>query len=163
MAHTRFLVFLLILSFSALISQPVWSCSCEPPPPPVEALQQADVVFAGTVVSKELRETEPQWFVYFVSLEVSSSWKGLVKEEMVVTTNSDSLGSFCGYFFEEGQDYLIYGYEENEGDPIFTGLCTRTKLLEEAQDEIAVLNRATAIEPSPWGTIKVLIISIISP
>ena len=82
---------------------------------------------------------------------------------MVVTTNSDSLGSFCGYSFEEGQDYLIYGYEENEGDPIFTGLCTRTKLLEDAQDEIAVLNRATAIEPSPWGTIKALIISIISP
>ena len=153
--------FLLFSSF--FFSQPAWPCSCEPPPPPVEALEQADVVFVGTVTSKELRETEPQWLVYFVSLEVSSSWKGLVKEEMVVTTNSDSLGSFCGYFFEEGQDYLIYGYEENEGDPIFTGLCTRTKLLKDAQDEVAVLNRATAIEPSPWGTIKALIISTFRP
>jgi len=125
-------------------------------------LEQADVVFAGTVVSKELRETESHWFMYFVSLEVSSSWKGVVEEKITVTTNSDSLGSFCGFPFEEGQEYLIYGYKENEGDPIFTSICTRTKRLEDAQEEIAALNRITAIEPSPWGRIKFLIQSLIS-
>ena len=42
---------------------------------------------------------------------------------------------------------------------LFTGLCTRTKLLKDAQDKITVLNRATAIKPNSWGTINALIIS----
>ena len=162
MISNRLLISSLLFSSVFFFSHPAWSCSCEPPPPPAASLEQVDVVFVGTVVSKELRETEPAWFVYFVSFEVSSSWKGVVEEEITVTTNSDSLGSFCGFPFEEGREYLVYGYGVKEEDRIFTGLCTRTKRLEEAQDEIAELNRVTAIEPSVWGRIKSLVRSLIS-
>ena len=162
MTRNRLLGFSLLFFLVFFFSQPAWPCSCEPPSPPVVTLDQADVVFAGRVVSKEIREIEPYWLIDFVTFEVSSSWKGVVEEKITVTTNSDSLGSFCGFPFEEGHDYLVYGYNVKEEDRIFTGLCARTKRLEEAQDEIAELNRVTAIEPSVWGRIKSLVRSLIS-
>ena len=86
------------------------ACSCEPPPPPQEALGQSVAVFSGTVTGIE------EW----------------------ATAND-------GPFFKVTLPAM--------------GLCTRTRPLEEAQDDLVALRRPTAVSQTLWGRLKALLVS----
>jgi hypothetical protein len=63
-------------------------------------------------------------------------WKGEDLEEITVLTETYS--DMCGYNFQINFEYLVYAYNYNGG--IYTNICTRTDLLENAIEDLEFLN-----------------------
>ncbi|MET0647277.1 MAG: carboxypeptidase regulatory-like domain-containing protein, partial [Pyrinomonadaceae bacterium] len=56
-------------------------------------------------------------------------------------------GGDCGYTFEVGKQYLVYGYDSKAGGRIGTGICTRTRPLSEAADDLKFLRAVSDLPP----------------
>ena len=98
-----------------------------------------------------------------VGFEVSNVWKGDVLKSMDVTT--PPTGGSCGFAFTEGEEYIVYASDSAYGDDGYTvGICSRTALLLEAQDDIDELgegnppqDETNALAPEqPEGTVAVV-------
>jgi hypothetical protein len=120
-----------------LAARPGLACSCAGPIPVCSVYWTTDVLFVGHVVRIEHIYDEPpeekivdgkkmtligpgKNLVYF---EVAKSYRGNSSRQVVVQTNDQ--GSACGYAFEQGHDYLVYGFLGSNGE-ISTSHCTRT-------------------------------------
>jgi hypothetical protein len=110
-----------------------YACSCIVPPPPDQALQQANAVFAGKVISIKENNDKYEKTVLF---EVTTTWKGIDQKQIEITTPLNSAA--CGYEFKEGQQYLVYANQE-ESNQFETNLCTRTAELSSAKEDLSVL------------------------
>jgi hypothetical protein len=112
------------------------ACSCAPPPPPKKALEQASAVFAGKVTAVERDGSEN-----VVTISVSRTWKGTEGQTVQVRTLAS--GSLCGYGFQKGKSYLVYcnkaPKKNGKSGALTTHLCTRTKLLANANDDLKAL------------------------
>lgn len=118
----------LVLGFG--LSDMALACSCAPPPPPAQARDAADSVFSGTVVS-----VTPGKNGLDVEIQVDRSWKKARCGTVVVQTPSDS--AMCGYGFEVGKSYLVYA--DMQKGKLSTNLCSRTRTIEEAGEDLAAL------------------------
>ncbi len=133
---------LLPLLISAALSAPCppasARCSCIPPVPPRQALGQADAVFAGRVVSVTERAEEDPGHPGGPHLEVRivpvRRWKGALPDTVTVRTANNSAA--CGFAFERGAEYLVYAAGE---DALRASLCSRTRLLADAGEDLAAL------------------------
>ena len=129
-----------LLIFFASISDKAAACSCSVPPAPLVALEQSDFVFSGVV-----RSITPLKSTYggnlLVNIQVLSKWKGDVNRDIIVQTADNSAA--CGYNFERGKSYLIYGHVY-EGVPS-TNICTRTARLENAGEDLRDLAEAEEV------------------
>jgi hypothetical protein len=152
-AATRAVAALLVLLLTALAivmtAVPAFACSCAPSPPPAQAAEEADAVFAGEVVDIQ-RAGE---FEVEVVLAVSDVWKGGISERQVIRTGSD--GAMCGFSFQGGEAYLVYASKGDDG--FRTSSCSRTAPLSAADADVAVLGDAYAPaagsgEPAAAGT-----------
>lgn len=136
-------------------TEQVYACSCAQPGSPSEELEKFSAVFAGTVVSirhsydpdgrsvtRDDRST--------IGFEVSAVWKGTVYEDMPITT--PPTGGSCGFTFEEGEEYIVYAYDSPYVDGGYTtGICSRTALLEQAQEDIDALGEGNAPQAGTAG------------
>lgn len=129
-----------VLTISILGSSLAWACSCAPPPPPKLAMEASSAVFSGKVVSIE-KEGD---FEKAVTLEVGDVWKGVDAKKVIVYTAKD--GAACGFGFKEGSKYLVYAtlLKRGEGKALSTNLCSRTKPLADAKEDIEALGKPTA-------------------
>ena len=135
----RKIVLLLFIIGSLLVVNTtiVSACSCILPAPPKESLEQSTAVFAGKVVDIDV----PSGIVLStadpvkVTFGVSKIWKGPDYKTLVLTTARS--GGSCGYSFKENEDYIVYAYGEE--DKLTTGICSRTKLLANAQEDLQEL------------------------
>lgn len=109
-------------------------CSCLEPPTPEAAYEDAYVVFSGQVTNISLDERGYYFEVAFQTIDI---WKGEILAEIIVLTETSS--SECGYDFQINNEYLVYGY--NYGNDIYTNICTRTNLLENANEDLDYLNQ----------------------
>jgi hypothetical protein len=101
-------------------------------------LESATAVFSGKVSKiEDVGEHE-----LAVTVEVASAWKGVAKEVIVVHTAKD--GATCGYHFEKGKAYLIYasGKEREKETILSASLCSRTRLLADADEDVKELGPA---------------------
>lgn len=120
----------------------VFACSCMPPGPPATELMQSSAVFAGRVINISQpaiisSSADPTT----VTFAVSSVWKGPTTQTIVVETSRDSAS--CGYPFAQDQEYLVYA--RSDGALLTASLCSATKPLSEAQNDIVELGQvATA-------------------
>lgn len=111
------------------------ACSCMEMDVPT-AFARADAVFEGRVASIE--RTSDGVGAVRVTFDVVQQWKGIDHEHVVVETAADSAA--CGVAFEEGTSWLVYA-QDVEG-VLHTGLCSRTKRIEEADEDRAELGAA---------------------
>ena len=148
----------LMLSVLWFLGNPgqVHACKCAQPGTPSEELEEFSAVFAGRVVSirhsfdpdaasvsRDDRTT--------VGFEVSAVWKGTVREDMYITT--PPTGGSCGFTFVEGEEYIVYAHDSAYGDDSYTvGICSRTALLGQAQEDIDVLGEGHAPEAGTGGS-----------
>ena len=119
------------------------ACSCIQPAPPQKSLEKSTAVFAGKVIDIDvpseivtsgiIRSAGP----VKVTFEVSKIWKGPDYKNLVLTTERD--GGGCGYFFKENEEYIVYAYAYGEEDTLGTGICSRTRLLANAQYDLQKL------------------------
>lgn len=103
-----------------------------------------DAVLAGRVVEI----VEPVDFTVqeylLVTFAVSSVWKGEVQQITTVSTAPN--GAQCGYPFELGEQYLVYGYSSVDG--LHAGLCSlRTNVLSAATEDTQQLGDPVATWP----------------
>ena len=162
---------MLLLACSALLLAPLLTvqlatgagrahaCKCGPPPPPLEALDEASAVFTGAVASFETYSfeaevesdrTESYWSV---ELDVDTVWKGSVTSTTFVYVWH---GPACGYGnFEIGEDFLVYthqrSYDEVDDDTLFVSFCSRTRPLEDADEDLEALGDGQAPEAGITG------------
>ncbi len=126
-------VLLFVVSIMIQLSGEESMAACAEPSPPLQALDESDVVFLGQVVDSRELTSEMREVVF----NVSSAWKG-------VTTETVAVESFIGgyeYKFKRGTDYLIYAGKAN--GRIKTSICNRILYGGGAQSDIEVLGPGT--------------------
>ena len=140
------------------------ACSCAQPAPPQESLEQSTAVFTGKVIDIDIpsgiivSSTDP----IKVTFEVSKIWKGPDYKTLVLTTARN--GAICGYSFKENEEYIVYAYGEE--DTLSTGICSRTRLLASAQNDLQELGTGNLPTNSgsnyvPQTSNFILIVSIV--
>lgn len=67
------------------------------------------------------------------------------QEEIEIVTGMG--GGDCGYSFQTGVDYVIYAYKNSEGR-LETGICSRTRPLTQAAEDLAYLRAFTQLPPT---------------
>ena len=134
---------------------PVYACSCVQPGSPSEELEKFSAVFAGRVVSVD-HSYDPEGRTVTrddrstIGFKVSVVWKGAVHEDMYITT--PPTGGTCGFTFDVGEEYIVYAYDSNYDDGGYsTGICSRTALLGNAQEDLDELGSGDAPLPGTGG------------
>ena len=122
-----------LLALAALGPADASACSCIQVSP-TRSLEEHDAVFEGRVVEIE-RPDDPATGRVRVTMAVVQHWKGIESERVVVTTAG--MESMCGVSFAPDTSWLVYA--DLEGDGFTTGLCSRTRRIEEAEEDLAEL------------------------
>ena len=137
----------LVVLFLQADTSRIYACSCVPSPPPLEALAKADAVFSGEVVSiSEPGGLFGSWLVsstgpVTVEFRVSAVWKGDSHETMSIKTAWSSAS--CGFEFALDEQYIVYAREG------WASLCSRTKSIHTAREDLAALGEGVATVPGP--------------
>lgn len=150
------LIFMALLTVRPSVT---YACSCVVPAEPLEALESSSAVFTGKVVDKK----EPKGTIISsadpvkVTFEVDSSWKGIKGNKVTLSTALSSAS--CGFEFVEGESYIVYAYANDEDDSgkLEASLCSRTKLLASASEDLKELGPSISAgtpTASPGGNIK---------
>ena len=112
------------------------ACSCMPSGPPCQSVFTAQAVFAGTVRSITPIGPVPTWGGSVrVEFEDAIAFRGVDGDiQSVVTSVAD--GASCGYGFKPGERYVVYASRSNPGEPLITGICSRTRPVAEAAEDL---------------------------
>lgn len=110
-------------------------CSCLAEPQVAEAAGRADAVFSGVALSVTDSTDVDGYPERRVAFRVDAAWKGAPGETVVISTGLG--GGDCGYPFRAGREYLVFA--EAEDGALFTGICSLTSPIEEAEAELALL------------------------
>jgi hypothetical protein len=112
------------------------ACSCALSGPPCEAYFQVDAVFVGeaqtiTTVDGPAGRPYQQRLITFATRR---ALRGVDTPTVRVITGMG--GGDCGYNFTIGEQYLVYAYRSKDGAELSTGICTRTRPLSQAVDDL---------------------------
>ena len=151
------LLLLVMLACLWVSGEKLFACTCGFSRLPCQATWESAAVFVGEV-SAVGRVSAPAdhdplkgpFYSTRASFKVIEAFRGELGPTMDVFTGESS--SDCGYAFEVGRTYVIYGHRTPQGQ-LTTGTCARTKPIEEAADDLAYL-RGPARTPSSLGTIQ---------
>ena len=133
----KFYFLIILILLLPVVSHVVYSCSCITADTKVY-FDDANLVFTGQVSGIRrpyfsMDSSDP----IKVTFKVNKVYKGLNEkgikmDEIVVETAKEEAS--CGYNFEEDNEYLVYA---NDDSGVWqTGLCSGTKSLDDAQNEI---------------------------
>lgn len=132
-----------VIASLTLSSSRADACSCAPPPPPAAARDSADAVFEGRAAGSPAPKSAGPGLspmAVSISFTVVRAFKGVDAGSKVTVTTSGS-SSMCGYSFAPGETYLVYAWRD-EGGVLGTGLCSRTRKISEAAEDLAALKAA---------------------
>lgn len=145
MRKTFWLAFSFLLMFQLLftaVPTPSYACDCVYPKPPKEAMADAGAVYAGKVLKVEKLKEH-----FKVTFAVDTAWKGVASAETSVLTAIGGQAS-CGIDFEKGREYLVYTNQTPDGQ-MHASLCSRTKELQQADDDLKELGAGTKLWAAP--------------
>lgn len=149
----RFRLIVAVAAFLALVAFPSRSdaCSCEGGTPLCQAFWTTPLVFSGTVMEiVPDPKSDPRTTLNsgrLVRFRVTQTWRGEAAGTIEIRTGMG--GGDCGYGFVEGKPYLVYAH----GTPgqYSTGICSRTRPLSAAADDLEYLK--TALQTSAAGRV----------
>jgi hypothetical protein len=142
--NMRFVAIVALVSL-AFTPELLNACSCMPhDQDPVKAVQKsfdrADVVFLGQAESVETTDSDSESYVDIfqtTTFYVIKAWKG--EESKRILTRINIACCLCGYAFEEGRKYLVFGYKLDDGF-YSTSTCGLTTTGERADEFAAILD-----------------------
>lgn len=144
-----------VAAFLLLFGVPItWACSCRGPRPACSVYATTDSLFVGQVmeiVDQEKPPEAPNSFSFSARLarfRVQESFRGATGSIVEISTGMG--GGDCGYPFKLGETYLVYASTLKNGK-LYTGICLRTRALENAADDLAFLRALPNLPPG--GTI----------
>jgi hypothetical protein len=137
---------LAVLGFVFLIPDCAFACLCvgaEGSKKEIvkDALADSEAVFSGEVVKID-RPSGPGWNTADLETDtfrVSESWKG--PEGSMLEVRTQVSGASCGYPFKEGQEYLVYAYEGEQG--LKVDGCGATSPLSKAGADLKLLGNSS--------------------
>lgn len=143
---TRLLTLLFSICLLLLYAENSSACTCAfGGSAPCQEFWRVDAVFAGTVVGSSKVNVDEGGYKHdmrLVHLTVDQPLRGMQSAEVDVLTGWG--GGDCGYGFNLGQRYLVYAYREEKSKRLATSICTRTRLLSEAEDDFAFIKALPA-------------------
>ncbi len=107
------------------------ACSCLPPQPPAQAMKDSAAVFEARMFAQSPADHD----LIRYEFEVSRVWKGDVAARAVVFSHKH--GATCGRSYKVGVTYLVYARDQD--GRLRDGLCSRTRPIDKAQEDLAVL------------------------
>lgn len=117
------------------------ACDCAYAGAPCKALAATPNVFSGTVVRiTSISIKLPSGDRYqdrLVLFDIERAYRGLEGKTAEVVTGTG--GDDCGYDFREGEKYLVYAFPHPATGKLYSGICTRTRRLSEAGDDLEYL------------------------
>jgi hypothetical protein len=116
------------------------ACSCAGPGLSCDAAWRADAVFVGHVVSIESPSTGGR----LVRLAVIEAFRGFQLSQVTLVTGYGQ--GDCGYPFRMGESYVVYAHR-SPTDQLSTSICTRTRPVVNATDDLTYLRSLAAIRP----------------
>lgn len=137
----------------------VYGCYCKSIGQPCQAYFQVDAVFIGTVESIAVRKTTfdaiPDGLIDGRVVHVAVDWISRGAQGPTVDLWTGMGGGDCGFDFKVGSRYVIYALHRADGS-LSTGICSRTRLVSEAADDLAYLASVPASTTGARlsGTIK---------
>jgi hypothetical protein len=135
--------FLVLFAFLLFGTNNILACSCLPAKGVAQELEQSNAVFSGKVIKiKSHRQAENIFASVEVIFNVQKAWKGVKKKTISVFTSSNSAA--CGYSFRKNQTYLVYANGNDEGK-LSTSICSRTKSLKDAREDLRELGAVRGI------------------
>lgn len=143
----RRLLALIGLSVSLVVVVPVAAeaCTCAPQGPPCQEVWESPVIFAGTVI--EVEQPGPH-FQTRARFRITEAFRGTEAGEIDIHLRGGGSAS-CDPEFKVGESWLVYGHNQWEGGPGWTtSSCSRTRLLENAQEDLAYLRLPDKEKPT---------------
>ena len=142
----------LIAALAVLIcAESARPCSCIGSGPPCQAYGNTSAVFVGTPtgVSQTTVKADrvgdqfnyPQRLFTF---RVEEAFRGVEAVEVQVMTGMG--GGDCGYNFQIGERYLVYAGRDANSDVYGTSICTRTRPLSEAGEDLEYIRNLSKRE-----------------
>ena len=135
-------LFVLIAAFLMLSAPESFACSCGTISPTAsleqrvtEAREQAKAVFSAEVLEIE---PLPGGRVVNVKLKIDKIWKRDLPGTVTIWTRSGR-GGHCGFPFSVGGSYLVYAHGGDENDFLATDICSRTRSIERAEEDLKIL------------------------
>jgi hypothetical protein len=138
--HLILLSSLILSIMTIFIPSSVYACSCAQPQSVEAEISRSTEVFAGRVLEVKEQKNLDGSMTKAALFEVSQIWKGGSESQIIIHTGSG--GGDCGVQFEEGEEYLVYAYPSTmygDKELLITIICDRTKVLVQAQEDLAVL------------------------
>ena len=123
------------------------ACSCAPLPAPAIALKEAKAVFVGRVTSIQKDKLQQE-----VGFDVIKIWKGISKNTATILTATNRAA--CGVNFEKNEKYLVYAFKNQGDENLRTNLCTRTRPLTTADDDLNALGAPVFEAPRQDGIVQ---------
>jgi hypothetical protein len=114
----------------------------------------APVVFVGLVTDEaKVERDESGWGSRVFRLNVEESFRGEAAGTVEVVTGRG--GGDCGYQFAVGTKYIVYAHADKQGR-LTTSICSATRPLEKAGEEIEFIRNLAKAEPlaSVFGTVR---------
>lgn len=136
---------LLLLASLAFFEWEARACSCVGPRPPCQAYWEASAVFVGAVTGERepprrtpeewaKRAEAGEWPQRTFTFAVERPLRGVEGAQVEVATGFG--GGDCGYDFQVGERYIVYAYRNQKTGALTTGICTRTRPLESAAEDL---------------------------
>lgn len=165
-ARTRAILLACVLAanlvfFGGLNVRDAHACTCAEAQTPTEGLESSDAVFMGEVISLGAGDLNPGDDVPLggAKFGIKESWKGISGNSTVIYGFGATEGggmlveTSCDVTFERGDSYLVYANrEKEEGDEIlYTDICTATKPLSDAEEDLRVLGSPSSTLPDTGG------------
>jgi 5-hydroxyisourate hydrolase-like protein (transthyretin family) len=138
------------------VAQTVSACSCAFGGAPCQEYWRVDAVFSGTVVSSGKITVDQGSYkseMRLLHMMIEQPIRGIQTPELDVITGWG--GGDCGYGFQVGKRYLVYAYRDAKDNRLSTSICTRTRLLADADDDLAFIRAlpTSGMEGMVFGTV----------
>jgi hypothetical protein len=100
------------------------ACSCMSEGPVSSIELGTSVIFRGIVTGVTFNPNADPHRAYRVRFAVKEMFSGDPKPEEVVYTSPGL--AMCGFYFQQGSEYVVFTYHGNKDDTLETSICSRT-------------------------------------
>lgn len=130
-----------------------WGCSWAVSPvqtPPCQSAWRHDAVFTGVVT--EITDPEPatpsrSFPQRKVRIKITELLVGLERNQKEIVIETGQGGGDCGYAFQRGLEYILY-VSKKPGGGFVTGICTPTRLVENAAEDLKYFHQLANASPA---------------
>lgn len=149
---------LVLFLFSAVLLGSVFvgevaACSCTfGGVAPCQEYWKTDTIFTGTMVGSAkvtVSDGDDKTAIYeqrLVRFAVVESFRGAPTAQAEVVTGWG--GGDCGYGFRNGETYLVYAHRDEKDGRLYTSICTRTRPLAQAAEDLAYIRGLATADAS---------------